>query len=53
MRVLAEVNLKQILSDHIRYGSSSELIELYHLLDEACESIEEDLISMGVWEPDE
>jgi len=53
MKVLAAVNLKELLLNCVEVGDSSELIEMYHLLDDACVEIENELISMGVWEEDE
>lgn len=53
MNVLAVINLKQILIEHIEEGNANELIDMYNLLDEACVEIEDELIRMGVWEEDE
>jgi len=53
MKVLATINLKELLLEHIEETDSNELIEMYHLLDEACVEIEDELIRMGVWEEDE
>lgn len=53
MKVLATVNLKELLMEYVDLAESNELIEMYHLLDEACVEIENELIRMGVWEDDE
>lgn len=53
MKVSVTVNLKKLLSFYIQEANSAELIEMYHLLDDACVEIEDELIRMGVWEEDE
>lgn len=54
MKVLSAVkNLKELLLNYVEVGNSNELIEMYYLLDDACEEIENELISRGVWEEDE
>lgn len=53
MKVLATVNLKELLKEYIEEANAAELTEMYHLVDDACVEIEDELIRMGVWEEDE
>lgn len=48
-----EVNLSEILLKILNYSSDARVEELYHLLDNTCVELENELIERGVWEEDE